>query len=464
MKRQRSICISLLLLALFITLALDALASSTLYVNGVSGSDGNSCTSLARACRTISHAIAQSSSGDSIIVAAATYRENLSIASNLTITGASAPTTIIDGGHTAAVITIRGGSVNLSQMTIRNGSGLSYGGGGIYNAGTLTITNTTVSGNTSNDNVVTGGGLGGGIYNIGTLTIIQSTVSGNTVSRGRIGASAVGAGIYNAGRLTITNSTLSGNQAADYWPAGATNGGGLANENGTVMINNSTVSQNAAIFHTPLGTVGGFGGGIYNNSSAAPSIQNSIVANNTWGGNCNGRVTSHGYNMSSDGTCNFNAFSYFPIFERTTPDKLGIFVVNMNNRVVQKIPGSDGLWSPRWSPDGRYIVARSVDPLTLMLYDLRSQKWSRIVDDTYVGDMRWSSDGRYVYYSRRGTNPAILRVRIADSAIDQVTDLKDIRQTGYRGGFWMGLTPDDSPLVLRDVGAEEIYSLDLTTQ
>ena len=136
----------------------------------------------------------------------------------------------------------------------------------------------------------------------------------------------------------------------------------------------------------------------------------------------------------------------------------------MNNRMVQKIPGSDGLWAPRWSPDGRYIVARSADPLTLMLCDLRSQMWSRIVDNTYVGDMRWSSDGRYVYYSRRGTNPAILRVRIADSAIDQVTDLKDIRQTGYRGGFWMGLTPDDSPLVLRDVGAEEIYSLDLTTQ
>lgn len=165
---------------------------------------------------------------------------------------------------------------------------------------------------------------------------------------------------------------------------------------------------------------------------------------------------------SPDGTS--LAFSYFPIFERTTPDKLGIFIVNLNNRMVQKIPGCDGLWAPRWSPDGRYIVARSVDPLTLMLYDLRSQKWSRIVDNTYVGDMRWSSDGRYVYYSRRGTDPAILRVRIADAAIDQVIDLKGVRQTGYRGGFWMGLTPDGSPLVLRDVGTEEVYSLDLTTQ
>jgi hypothetical protein len=83
-------------------------------------------------------------------------------------------------------------------------------------------------------------------------------------------------------------------------------GGGLANENGTVTINNSTVSQNAAKFHTPFGTVGANGGGIYNSSTTGPTLQNSIVANNTWGGNCNGNVTSHGYNMSSDSTCNFN--------------------------------------------------------------------------------------------------------------------------------------------------------------
>jgi hypothetical protein len=148
--------------------------------------------------------------------------------------------------------------------------------------------------------------LGGGIYNAGILTIIQSTVSGNSVSRARIGASPAGAGIYNTGSLAITNSTLRGNQASDYFPAGAPYGGGLANGNGTVMINNSTVSQNTAIYHTPFGTVGAYGGGIYNNSTTAPTLQNSIVANNTSGGNCNGNVTSLGYNMSSDGTCNFS--------------------------------------------------------------------------------------------------------------------------------------------------------------
>jgi len=165
---------------------------------------------------------------------------------------------------------------------------------------------------------------------------------------------------------------------------------------------------------------------------------------------------------SPDG--NSIAFSYFPIFERPTAEQLGIFIVNLNNRSVAKLPGSDNLWAARWSPDGRYIVARSTQPLGLMLYDFSLRAWSRIANDTYVGAMNWSADARYLYFLRRGSDPAILRIRIADGTIEQVTDLQGVRQTGFRSGFWMGLTPDDSPLILRDVGSEEIYSLDLTTQ
>jgi len=163
---------------------------------------------------------------------------------------------------------------------------------------------------------------------------------------------------------------------------------------------------------------------------------------------------------SPDGTA--VAFSYFPAFDRTTPDKLGITIVNLKTRIAQEVPGSDGLWAPRWSPDGRYLVTRSTDMLTLMLYDFKSQAWSKLLANTYVGNVAWSSDGGYLYYSRRGSDPAIERIRLLDGAIELVADLKGVRQTGFRSGFWMGLTADGSPLVLRDIGTEEIYSLDLS--
>jgi hypothetical protein len=65
-------------------------------------------------------------------------------------------------------------------------------------------------------------------------------------------------------------------------------------------------------------------------------------------------------------------------------------------------------------------VTRSTDTVTLMLYDFKSQAWSRIVENTYVGDMNWSSDGRYLHYSRRGSDPASVRIRLLDGAIEQV--------------------------------------------
>ncbi len=99
-----------------------------------------------------------------------------------------------------------------------------------------------------------------------------------------------GGGIYNSGILTINNNTISGNSAY-----GSIGGGGGGIDNASVAkINNSTISGNNA---TP------YGGGIDNGGTA--TIQNSIVANNPKGENCYGVMTSNGYNLSSDGTCNF---------------------------------------------------------------------------------------------------------------------------------------------------------------
>ena len=316
---------SLRLLVVFLALTSTALASNTWYVDGVNGSDKNDCKTPQTACQTIGHAISLASSGDSIIVAPATYAENLVIGVSLKLIGSGTATTIIDGGGASTVVTISGGVVLLSKVTIRNGHATD--GGGIYNAGTLTISNSTLSGNSASYQ-------GGGVLNSGKLTINQSTFSENGAAYGAAirnfkgltintstfsGNSALyyGGGILNSGKLTINRSTFSGNSAGD-------SGGGIANYKGltintstfignsalylgggiytvkkhpSAVINNSTLSGNSA---------GDYGGGIFKSGGTA-TLQNSIVANNSEG-NCagTGTITSNGYNLSSDGSCNFN--------------------------------------------------------------------------------------------------------------------------------------------------------------
>ena len=93
------------ILGVLMMLSSSALAS-TWYVDGVNGDDGNDCKTKVTACATIGHAISLAASGDTIQIAAATYQENLSIPFKLTLNGANAATTIVDGTNTANVLTV----------------------------------------------------------------------------------------------------------------------------------------------------------------------------------------------------------------------------------------------------------------------------------------------------------------------------------------------------------------------
>jgi len=327
---------SLLFPAVFLALASTAVAR-TWYVNGVSGSDNNNCLSSTTACQTVAHAVSLAASGDTIRLAAAIYYEHLNIAVNLTIVGSGASTTFIDGSASGRVVTISNTTahVTLSNLTIRNGNATS--GGGINNSGTLTLTNSTVSGNWAPIPCIRmfmicisrGTASGGGIANSGALTISNSIINGNHAgSYCNAGPCyAVGGGIYNQGTLmTIKNSTLTGNSASTACSASVSCqvgvGGAFYSFGGTVTLNNSTVSASSA--YRCSGVCGGTGGAIaigagnlaMNNStvsgnpaggifnSGIATLQNSIVTNNP-GTNCVGTITSHGYNLSSDGSCTF---------------------------------------------------------------------------------------------------------------------------------------------------------------
>ena len=214
-------------------------------------------------------------------MAPAIYTENLTISISLNIFGSNATTTIVDGGGIGTVFVISSTTANVkfSKLTIRNGHG-NYGGG-IYSVGTLTINNSTISGNIAAD---AGGGIE--LSYPGTATINNSTITANN-------GTYYGGAIENGGPtgLTINNSTISGNSASF-------GGGGIELSHGaSATINNSTITANTVFSYD--------GGGIVSYDIASATFQNSILANNT-GGNCSGTTISTGYNLSSDGTCSFN--------------------------------------------------------------------------------------------------------------------------------------------------------------
>src|SRR5262249_45671451 len=117
-----------------------------------------------------------------------------------------------------------------------------------------------------------------------------------------------------------------------------------------------------------------------------------------------------------------------------------------------------GLGTPSYSPDGRYIAAMTADAKKLMLFDSSTQNWTELVkvSATYIGYINWSHDGKYIYF----LSDRISRVRISDRTTEQVVSLDNIRLGGF-GPWVFRLTPDDSPLVVRDIGTQEIYALDV---
>jgi len=136
-----------------------------------------------------------------------------------------------------------------------------------------------------------------------------------------------------------------------------------------------------------------------------------------------------------------------------------IGILQVETHEISTLHGSNGLFSPRWSPDGRYIAAMPTDAHSLVIFDVATQKWEEIIK-VPVSFPNWSKNGEYIYF--RTNEPWIMRVRIRDRKLERVADLKDFLPTGYYGD-WLGMAPDDSPILLHDTSAQEIYGLDWRT-
>ncbi len=236
---------------------------------------------------------------------------DLNITNSMTINGASAASTVIDGNQIDRVFneapappptlpptpfptptptpTYTGGggiTVTISNVTIHNG--LTFGvGGGISNQNTLTVNDCVISGNQT-----TSGSAGAGIANSGTMTLNNTVVSGN-ITDGNAGgvyndnfatltidgsiitanqtvSGGYGGGISNSGAMTINNTLIAANFASGK-------GGGIANFQGTLTQTNSTINANSAASD---------GGAIYNFATAI--VTDSTISANAAGGNGGG--------------------------------------------------------------------------------------------------------------------------------------------------------------------------------
>lgn len=135
-----------------------------------------------------------------------------------------------------------------------------------------------------------------------------------------------------------------------------------------------------------------------------------------------------------------------------------IHILDLTTRRIADVPGSQGLFSPRWSPDGKFLVAMNANSRTLRLFDFAAQTWRTVAEGNF-GWVNYSHDGQYVYSLDFVGDGEVVRVRLADGHVDMVTSLKGFVTTGQYGGS-LSLTPGDDPLLLRDRGTQDVYALD----
>ena len=163
---------------------------------------------------------------------------------------------------------------------------------------------------------------------------------------------------------------------------------------------------------------------------------------------------------SPDG--NSLAFGGQAVSEKDAARVNAVRLLDLRTRSVTVVPGSEGLWSPRWAPVGGRLAAMSNDGNELFLYDFASHAWSKLAEAS-IGYPTWSHNGDSIFFlNHLAGGDQVFRVSVATHKLEEVTDLKNFHGAPFLIGYWFGLAPDDSPLLIRDAGIWDFHALSVT--
>jgi Tol biopolymer transport system component/DNA-binding winged helix-turn-helix (wHTH) protein len=166
-------------------------------------------------------------------------------------------------------------------------------------------------------------------------------------------------------------------------------------------------------------------------------------------------------NWAPDG--NSLIFGRGPALGSVNPNDFVLVRFDLKSGEFSNIPGSTGLYAPRWSPDGRFLSALTTNQDKLMLLQLDTGQWSELATGQDIEYPNWSRDSQELFFESNVNGArALFRVNLLTRRSERVLSFAGIRRVSVPFGVqWSGLAPDNSALIMRDVGIREIYTLRL---
>jgi Tol biopolymer transport system component len=149
-----------------------------------------------------------------------------------------------------------------------------------------------------------------------------------------------------------------------------------------------------------------------------------------------------------------NSLVYGRVPDVDQPSVIALYRIDLRTQRNERIPGTDGLYNPLWSPDGHQLAAVDAASQRLFLVDLKTGKRTQLSRPAVYPI--WSADSQYLYYC--AADHQILRVHVPDGYEEKVLDVTFRVNSGS-----FGLAPDGAPIVLREHGHYDVYALSLAT-